>query len=223
MNGGHDLGGMDGLGPINPEPEAEEPWFHHDWERHAFAITLASGGLGQWNIDESRFARERQHPAKYISNTYYENWLEGLVTLLLEKGLITEEELESGKAARKIDDSDGLNVLTADRVGPAMSKGGPVDMEASAPPRYKVGDKVRVVNHHPGGHTRAPRYTRGRLGTIAIHHGCHVFADRSADGIREGQHIYSVEFEADEVWGEGNSSVSTIRADLWEPHLEPAA
>ena len=77
MNGAHDLGGMHGLGPINPELENEEPWFHSDWEKRVFAMTLATGMLGQWNIDTSRHAREHQHPADYLKNSYYENWLAG--------------------------------------------------------------------------------------------------------------------------------------------------
>ena len=95
MNGGHDLGGMDGLGPIQAEAETEEPVFHYEWEKTAFALTLATGSLGQWNIDTSRFARERQHPVAYLSNTYYQNWLAGLETLLLEAGMVTAEELRT--------------------------------------------------------------------------------------------------------------------------------
>ena len=91
MNGAHDLGGMHGLGPI--DPEKEEPVFHAEWERRCFAITLAAGFLGQWNIDMSRFARERMHPADYLRTSYYEHWLHGLQTLLVEKGLLTEEEI----------------------------------------------------------------------------------------------------------------------------------
>ena len=90
MNGPHDLGGQHGLGPINPEPEAEEPVFHGDWERRTFALTLTCGMLGQWNIDEGRYARERQHPVEYLSNTYYENWLVGLQTLLVEKYILVQ-------------------------------------------------------------------------------------------------------------------------------------
>ena len=85
MNGAHDLGGQHGLGAINPESEAEEPVFHAEWERRVFALTLATGMLGKWNIDESRFARERQHPVTYLSNSYYANWLAGLEKLLQEK------------------------------------------------------------------------------------------------------------------------------------------
>ena len=91
MNGAHDLGGMHGLGPI--DPENDEPVFHAEWERRCFAITVAAGFLGQWNIDMSRYARERMHPAEYLSTSYYEHWLHGLQTLLVEKGLLTEEEI----------------------------------------------------------------------------------------------------------------------------------
>jgi nitrile hydratase len=93
MNGAHDLGGMHGLGPINAEPETSEPVFHAAWERRVFGLALAAGFLGKWNIDKSRYARERQHPIDYLRHTYYENWLVGLERLLLEAGLVTAEEL----------------------------------------------------------------------------------------------------------------------------------
>jgi nitrile hydratase beta subunit len=96
MNGAHDLGGKQGLGPIDPEPEAEEPVFHAPWERRVFAMTLATGMLGRWNIDESRHARERQHPVDYLRHSYYENWLAGLETLLVEKGLLEKGLVEKG-------------------------------------------------------------------------------------------------------------------------------
>ena len=91
MNGAHDLGGMHGLGPI--DRQTDEPVFHTEWERRCFAITVAAGFLGQWNIDMSRYARERMHPADYLRTSYYEHWLHGLQTLLVEKGLLTEEEI----------------------------------------------------------------------------------------------------------------------------------
>ena len=80
------LGGQSGMGPINPEPESQEPVFHADWERRVFALTLATGMLGKWNIDESRHARERQDPLTYIENSYYENWLEGLGDVIAGQG-----------------------------------------------------------------------------------------------------------------------------------------
>ena len=91
MNGGHDLGGMHGLGPI--DIEADEPVFHADWERRVFALTLAMGARGEWNIDMSRHARENRDPVDYLSSSYYEIWLKGLEALLSERGLLTPEEL----------------------------------------------------------------------------------------------------------------------------------
>ena len=91
MNGAHDLGGMDGFGPVEAEPD--EPVFHGEWEKRVFAMTVAMGFTGNWNIDMARRARERQDPADYLSRNYYEIWLHGLETLLVEKGLITAEEL----------------------------------------------------------------------------------------------------------------------------------
>ena len=98
MRGGHDLGGRQGFGPVAPEPEFEEPVFHHEWERRVFAMTLATGMLGQWNIDQSRHARERQHPVAYLEQSYYENWLAGTEKLLLEAGLISQGELAEAAA-----------------------------------------------------------------------------------------------------------------------------
>src|SRR5215813_8876233 len=99
MNSAHDLGGMHGLGPINAEPEAQEPVFHADWERRVFGLVRAIGALGQWTGDMSRHARERQHPVEYLRHSYYENWLAGLEKLVVEADLVAPEELASGRAA----------------------------------------------------------------------------------------------------------------------------
>lgn len=93
MNGAHDLGGMHGFGPI--DREADEPVFHTEWERRLFALTLAMGAWGAWNIDMSRFARERVDPARYLTTSYYEHWLHGLELLLVEKGFLTRAEIDA--------------------------------------------------------------------------------------------------------------------------------
>ena len=221
MNGGHDLGGMHGLGCINPEPEHSEKVFHHEWEQIVFALTLASAFLRQWNLDQSRHARERQHPADYLRNSYYENWYHGLLKLLIEKELITQAELDSGKAVPAGTHLTS-NVLKAADVKAAMLKGGPVDMEIKHPPLYKRGDRVHILNFNPEGHTRLPRYARGKFGTVDIHHGAHVFPDSNALGIREGQHLYGVIFTSDELWGLEAKTNFKVSIDLWEPYLETA-
>jgi nitrile hydratase len=222
MNGGHDLGGMHGFGPIAAEPEAGEPVFHHGWEKRAFALTLAAAALGQWSIDMGRHARERQHPADYLRHGYYENWLAGLEKLLVERGLVSPDELASGKAAAPAGAALRARVLRATDVARVMAKGSPVEVASEVPPRFAVGDRVRARNRHPSGHTREPRYVRGRTGVIHEHYGAHVFPDRSADGVREGRHLYSVRFEAGELWGDPAAPAGAVYADLWEDYLEPA-
>ena len=96
MNGAHDMGGMDGFGPV--VAEKNEPVFHADWERRTFAMTVAMGFYGAWNIDMARHARERMEPGEYLRTSYYEHWLHGLETLLVEKGLVSAEELEARRA-----------------------------------------------------------------------------------------------------------------------------
>ena len=222
MNGAHDLGGMHGLGPINPEPEAEEPVFHTEWEKRVFGLALAAGFLGKWNIDMSRYARERQHPEEYLRHTYYENWLAGLEKLLAEAELVNPEELKTGKAAGPAEASIRQRVLKAEDVAGTIAKGGPVAMTISTPPRFKSGESVRAVNRHPTGHTREPRYVRGRSGVIHEHHGTYVFPDRSAEGSKEGRHLYSVRFTAEALWGESACGRNAVYVDLWEDYLEPA-
>lgn len=218
MNGPHDMGGMHGFGPIDPEPETEEPLFHADWERRAFALTLACGPVGGWTLDASRFARERIDPADYLAMSYYEKWLAGLQMLLLERGLLSEAELDAGRPQSK---ATPERLLRGDAVDAAMDRGGPTAMDMDMAPAFKVGDRVRARLMNPEGHTRTPRYVRGRLGTVVLHHGGHVYPDASADGERRGEHLYTVSFAARDLWGEQASAADTVRVDLWEPYLEP--
>lgn len=222
MNGPHDLGGMHGLGAINPEPETEEPIFHADWEKRALAVTLAAGALGQWSIDGGRYSRERQHPVDYLRNSYYENWMAGLETLLVENGIVTAEELASGKASGPAPDSLRDRKLTADRVPTVLAKGSSAEWETSAPSKYGIGDRVRVLNFHPTGHTRAPRYVRGHSGTIHAHYGSHILPDKSARGEKVGVHLYCVRFDGEELWGPDAPAREAVYLDLWETYLEDA-
>jgi nitrile hydratase subunit beta len=220
MNGGHDVGGMHGFGPINAESEAGEPVFHADWEKRVFGLSRAASALGQWNIDMSRQARERQHPVDYLRHSYYENWLAGLEKLLMEAGLVTAEELASGKADQSVAEEIRKRLLRPDQVAVSLARGSSTAMAVDAPPRFRPGDRVRAVNRHPSGHTREPRYLRGRIGVIHEHHGAHVFPDLSAKGIKAGQHLYSVRFEASELWGENANRNGAVYIDLWEDYLE---
>ena len=219
MNGVHDMGGMDGFGPIEPDPN--EPLFHEAWERRAFALVIAMGYSGAWNIDMSRHARERIPPADYLASGYYEKWLLGLETLLAENGLVSREEMESGRSSGAA--APGTGLLKAEGVARALGSGGPSSRETDTPPRFKPGDRVRVRNLNPPGHTRAPRYIRCKEGVIERHYGAHVLPDSSAHGKGpDPQHLYSVRFGAREVWGEDASARDSVYLDLWDPYLDPA-
>jgi nitrile hydratase len=222
MNGAHDMGGMHGFGRINAEPETVEPVFHTDWEKRVFGMLLAASALRKWNIDMSRFARERQHPVEYLRHSYYENWLAGLEKLLVETGLVTAEELASGKAAQSADEDLRKHRLQLEEVSTGLTRGSPSTMPADTPPRFQPCDRVRARNRHPIGHTREPRYVRGRVGVIHEYHGAYLFPDLSAEGVRVGRHLYSVYFEAFELWDENANVNSLVYVDLWEDYLEPA-
>lgn len=223
MKGVHDMGGATGFGPINPEPEREEPLFHADWESRTLALTLACGMLGRWTLDMSRHARERQEPEQYLANSYYQTWMAGLETLLLETGLVTAEELDSGHAASP---SEAV-AADADKARQILATGGPTLMDIPMEPQFQVGDKVRVIDEIPKGHTRAPGYTRGRVGKIEAYRGVHVFADANSrhpedGGERRGEPLYTVRFESRELWGEDANPQDSVRVDLWQPYLEDA-
>ena len=222
MNSAHDLGGQHGFGPVAPESERSEPVFHKNWERKALALTLATGFLGRWNIDESRHARESQHPIDYLRQTYYENWLSGLEKLLVEKGLITEEELKTGQALSKTNEELLSRVLKAEKVTEAIDKGSSSNLEIDTPPVFQVGDRVQAKNHHPLTHTREPGYVRGRKGLIEAHYDSHILPDDNSQGKRTGEHLYCVRFEATELWGKDSTSQHFVYVDLWESYLDRA-
>ncbi len=209
MNGVHDMGGMHGMGPV--VLEKDEPVFHEAWERRAFALTLAAGYLGRWNLDMSRHARERMPPAEYLATSYYEHWLWGLEQLLRESGLLepgTEGGLHPLRAA------DVLDVL---RNAPGAGRD---DVVAAG---FRPGDRVRARMINPTGHTRLPRYARGRQGVVDRDHGVWIFPDTNAAG--QGprpQHVYSVRFAAQELWGPDASPRDAVFLDLWEDYLDAA-
>lgn len=217
MNGIHDLGGMHGFGPVRPEPD--EPLFHADWEARVLALTLAMAAWGRWNLDASRHARERIPPARYLNDSYYERWLDGLERLLLERGLVTEQELFSGQPQG----APAEPPLKAAEVAGLLQRGGPTTRHLEAAPRFQVGQRVRARNLHPVGHTRLPRYVRGHNGEIVLTHGGHVFPDSNAHFQGEQpQHLYSVRFSARELWGPDAPARDSVTVDLWEAYLDPA-
>lgn len=218
MNGAHDLGGMHGFGPV--EIEKGEPVFHDHWEKRMFALTLASGFHGRWNIDMSRYAREQMPPAEYLATTYYEHWLFGVEKLLVEQQLLTANELKTGRVESNTGE---VHTLQASNVEPMLRRRRAARLDDDVPPRFRAGERVVARNTHPIGHTRLPRYARGRRGVIDRDHGVFIFADTHAmSRDKKPQHCYSVRFTARELWGSEASARDSVIVDLWDDHLDLA-
>jgi len=219
MNGPQDLGGQMGFGPV--APEAAEPVFHAEWEKRALGITLATGALGAWNLDESRHARESLHPAVYYNSSYYEIWIRALEVLLERHGFVTAEELAEARALSE--SAPPKRILKREDVAAALAKGGPCDRPVAAPARFKAGDRVRTRNFHPKGHTRLPRYARDKAGVVEAVRGSFVFPDTNAHGSGENpQWLYTVVFDGREIWGEAGDPSLSLSVDAWESYIEPA-
>ena len=209
MNGVHDLGGMQDMGRI--PHEANEPVFHSKWEGRIYGMMTTSGRFRKWSLDTVRWTLEQITPGEYLRMSYYERWYTCLVKLLVDNKFITQAELDSGKAAK------GSGKFTAPP--PALAQPGE---RAGLPARFQVGQRVRARNMHPLGHTRLPRYARGRTGTIAADHGVFTLPDTNATFQGENpQHVYSVRFQARELWGEQALPQDEVYIDMWDTYLEP--
>jgi nitrile hydratase len=209
MDGIHDMGGLEGFGEV----VRDEVVFHDEWERRAFGMQMTAQ-MDRTNTDEFRHSVERLDPRIYLTSSYYGRWLASLEVRLVERGLLTSDEVDArvGAAARP-------SATATIGLPHAPPDGGPVrTIEHSA--RFSPGEAVRVRVVHPAGHTRLPRYVRGRSGIVRFVHPAFVFPDTHAHG--EGEqphHVCSVSFAARELWGEGDH---VVHVDIWESHLEPA-
>lgn len=218
MNGPHDMGGFTGFGRVTPE--ADEPVWHSAWEPRAFALVLAMGMTGMWNIDQARHARERLPAMQYWRSSYYEMRHYALVLQLIELGLVTEAEEEQGRMA--VPPTPVKRVARADAIPAILAAGGPADRPSNRPQAFALGETVRTRTINPEGHTRLPRYARGKAGEIVAVHGTHVFPDSNAHGKGEDpQWLYTVRFTGLELWGKATRD--SVSIDLWEPYLEKLA
>ena len=221
MNGVHDMGGMHGHGPVAPEDEKHEPLWHAPWEARMLGITRSMTYPKGFNIDRFRHIRELMPAHLYLARSYYDHWYAVCVAALLNGGLATKEEIKSGHAAagsaKRNDAARGDQVWTSQKTQGVFTRA------VETPPQFAIGQRVRARNINPTGHTRLPRYVRGKVGVVTIHHGGHVFPDTNAHLQGEvPQHLYTVVFSARELWGPDASARDEICADLWESYLDPA-
>jgi nitrile hydratase subunit beta len=210
MNGIHDMGGMTDLGPL--AIERDEPVFHAGWEQRVLGMVRLTVDP-HYNWDEFRSAIERLAPVEYLSPSYYERWLSALERYLIEKGVVSEDAIR---------DQTG---------GAAPRPGIPVPLSAFAQansiaggPRFRAGDSVVARNIHPAGHTRLPRYVRGKHGRVERILDQQTFSDQNALGLGTvPRPVYSVSFTAPELWGPDAKATDTVMVDLWEEYLQPCA
>jgi len=222
MNGVHDMGGMHGFGSIERDNPRARVWFRTDWEARVCGMQDMCVPR-YFNLDAFRYGIERMNPAHYLRAPYFERWLETIAANMIEAGYLTREELEARTQLLRDDPDVAL---------PRQASGAPEMTLPALPaeplvralsPRFTVGEAVVAMNIHPTGHTRLPRYARGKQGVIHRVHGSHVFADTNADG--RGEHpqvVYNVRFDGRELWGVSAEPGTTVSLDLWESYLAPA-
>jgi nitrile hydratase beta subunit len=208
MDGIHDLGGMQGFGPV--AVEQDEPVFHEAWEATARALTAAVIGAAGVSGGEFRNSIERMDPAHYLTSSYYEHWLTAAATLAVEHGIVSAQDLESR--------AQGPFPLSRPSRHEPIGDPGPDRSE----PRFGIGDRVRVRQWHPFGHTRCPRYVRGEIGVVVRRDKAASVPDIEAHSDRRRiEPIYCVGFEASELWQDGQPG-NVVHVDLWDSYLEPA-
>lgn len=217
MDGIHDMGGMDGFGPI--PIERDEPVFHGEWEGRVYAMNTAIGAWGKWNIDAGRYGIELLDPALYLRSSYYERWLYRTENMMVEHGMVSRDELE-GKAPPN---GPRATPFTAEEIFEKQRKSRSFRVAENIAPKFNPGDAVLVRNIHPKTHTRIPRYVRGKHGVIDRDHGVFIFPDTNArfEG-RKPQHVYSVMFEARELWGPDAPAQDKLYLDLFDDYMDPA-
>jgi nitrile hydratase len=231
MDGIHDLGGMHGFGPVRVE--RDEPVFHQRWEGRVFALTGATGGSFTPNVDKFRHAIERMEPVEYLSAGYYGRWLRAIETRLVEAG-----ELPAGAVDQRAAELPRHRPEIAGAPAPRQQQPpaaaappvasvrprSPYRREVNRAPRFSAGDVVRAHDIHPAGHTRLPRYVRAKRGRIESVYDAYVFPDTNAhDRGETPQHLYSVAFAGEELWGADAEPGTMVHLDLFESYLDPIA
>ena len=202
MDGMHDLGGKQGFGRVRHSRQADV--FHADWEKRSNALLAFAVKQGWLNMDEYRHAIERMEPRHHLAAGYYERQFTGLVTLLVEKGVVSREELERIAGG-------------AIPVSLPSAAGRP---NAAARGKFKLGDHVRVKEDFVPGHIRMPAYIRGKSGVVVDVSPAYPFPDAHAHGIHaEDEPTYDVRFRSEDLWPSGADAAS-VHVGVFESYLE---
>ncbi|MGH8933281.1 MAG: nitrile hydratase subunit beta [Egibacteraceae bacterium] len=224
MNGVHDLGGTDGLGPV--VVEENEPVWHSEWEKAAFCMFPFPFAAGFFGVDGFRYGIEQMHPAVYLLSPYYEHWVHAAEHYGVEQGVLDPDEIERRTQYylehpdEPLPDTKNPDLLAFPDA--AVKHGVPARRESDAPPRFAVGDKVRIIDDSPRDHTRRAGYIRGKTGVIELAHGTFLYPDSAGNGRGDDPtHVYTVRFDGAHLWGADVADPNTsVYFDVWEPYLE---
>ena len=202
MDGMHDLGGKQGFGPVRYTQNARA--FHAPWEVRVNSLYAFAVRLDIFNMDEYRHAIERMEPRHYLTASYYERSLTSLATLLVEKGVVTHEELEARARGRF----------------PLAAPSAPGRTNVAAREQFQAGDRVRVRTDHVPGHVRMPGYIRGKTGVVVSESPAYPFPDAHAHGVEaQDEPTYDVRFTSEELWP-GSAEPASIYAAVFQSYLE---
>jgi nitrile hydratase len=218
MNGIHDMGGLHGFGPVLVE--TNEPVFHAPWEGRVYAMTQVLDTTGIYNLDEHRHEIELMDAAAYLTDGYYGRWLFAMESILNRKNILRRAEVDACLAGAV---SASMEMPRNWPLPAEMQiRWGAWRRDMDVTPRFAVGDKVRVRNHQPSGHTRLPHYVRDKTGVVTVVNAqAWVYPDTRAHNAGENlQPVYNVTFTAHDVWGDAAEPNATLRVDLSEDYLE---
>ena len=241
----HNLGGLEGLDPINAETKV----FVEPWETRIFGIHTAMMALSShldtalpnyqiskvpttfksfWTWGHLRMGAEGMNPFEYFRLRYYEKWLGGISGFFISEGYITQEELdtrtaeflESSEKAQEALPRGGSPGLDA-QVIKYLKEGDSPQRPSPNPPKFTVGDKVKVKQVKPGAHSRLPGNLKGHVATVIKVYDSFTYFFTTEDGIGTPMPVYSLAFSMEELW---DSSVSEGNAmyynDIFEVYLE---
>ena len=219
MDGVHDLGGREGFGPVRWQADESGAPFHEEWEARAWGLSSSAGGHPSWTLDWFRHVRERIEPTDYLTMPYFDHWTQTLMAMLIDDGIADLDEVVSGHArfAPQSETYPGEDPADAHAY---LANANPYRADVESAPAFAVGEKVRAMSAGHAHHTRLPAYVRGRTGTVDAHHGGRIFADASAQGDPRGEHLYTVSFNAADLWPEAEGRADRVYLDLWESYIE---
>lgn len=215
MNGIHDMGGMQGMGPLHYEKN--EPVYHAEWESRVDAMDAAMQATGKIP-GARRTIEEKISAADYLRMSYYERWFTAMIERLITARLATRSEIESGEPAER--NTGSVHAVSATEAVAFRRRNQSSRKNIDLAPQFQVGQRVRARNMNPVTYTRLPRYARGRLGTVASIRG--VFTNPDVDAGGKPQNLYSVRFSARDLWGEQGAPQDAVYIDMWDGYLEPA-